>query len=623
MPFIEINGASVYYETFGRDRPGRAPIVLIHGSTQTGRACWELVAPLLAREYQVVVPDNRGHGQSSNPDRSYSFREMAADTAELICALGYPRAHVIGHSNGGNVALVTLLEHPEVVQTCVAQAANAYVSPDLIEREPAIFDPDRVAREAPEWMNEMIALHGPTHGPDYWRDLLRMTVQELIAEPNYTPGDLARVQRPILVIQGENDPVNAPARHARFIAQHIPNAELWIPAGVGHNVHHERLFDWVTRVIDFLARRGDDANEALYRVRRARYADSRETVFEVNLSPGRGGEGGGVLSGQVLTADQHRAALDALPARPDIDEVRVLLTDETPWALTNRSVADLRREPHSLSERASQALIGEAVRVLEQQDDWSRVWLERDGYLGWIQTSVLHLQRAADVQSYLAASNGLIVAELAQATLAATPAVPPLPRHDAKGTGGGGDEAGKLPFGVTLPVIERRDGCLAIRLPDDRVWWVAEADVIDTGARPRTDASGVACALRLIQRSIGVPYLWGGRSPFGYDCSGLAQTFWAFLGVQIPRDADQQFRAGKPVDGAPQPGDLLFFGEPDDHGISERYAHITHVAISLGGHEMIHANGAVRGVSRNSLDPSSPIYRAWLREHLVGVRRFA
>jgi len=63
---------------------------------------------------------------------------MADDMAALILALGYERAHVIGHSNGGNVALVTLLEHPEVVQTVIPEAANAYVSPDLLEREPPL-----------------------------------------------------------------------------------------------------------------------------------------------------------------------------------------------------------------------------------------------------------------------------------------------------------------------------------------------------------------------------------------------------------------------------------------------------------------------------------------------------
>jgi pimeloyl-ACP methyl ester carboxylesterase len=220
MPFIQVNGANLYYETFGKEQPNRLPIVLIHGSTSTVRNDWQMVAPLLGREYYVIVPDCRGHGQSSNPQHSYSFKEMAADTAALIRALGYERAHLIGHSNGGNDVLVALLEHPEVVQSSLAQAANAYVSQDLIEKQPAIFDPARVARQAPNW------------------------VQEIISYPNYTPAQLAEVKLPTLVVQGEKDSVNAPARHAQFIAQHIPAAELWIAPGIGHNVHLELPALW-------------------------------------------------------------------------------------------------------------------------------------------------------------------------------------------------------------------------------------------------------------------------------------------------------------------------------------------------------------------------------------------
>src|SRR5512139_2123400 len=174
MPFVDLNGAHIYYEVYGTDHHGHAPIVLIHGSTSTGQSDWHAIAPLLATHAQrrVIVPDCRGHGQSNNPQHSYSFKEMANDTAVLIRALGYERAHIIGHSNGGNVALVTLLEHPEVVQTCIPQAANAYVTRYLVEREPNMFDPDRVAREVPEWRDEMIKLHGDVNGRDYWRDLL-------------------------------------------------------------------------------------------------------------------------------------------------------------------------------------------------------------------------------------------------------------------------------------------------------------------------------------------------------------------------------------------------------------------------------------------------------------------
>ena len=257
MPYIEINGANIYYNAYGEDQPARAPIVLIHGSTIDSHTDWDLVAPELAHHYRVFAPDCRGHGRSNNPCLSYSFKELAEDVAAFVHAMGYERAHIIGHSNGGNVALVTLLEHPDVVQTCIPQAANAYVTRYLIEREPKAFDPDRVAREVPEWRDEMIKLHGEINGNDYWRELLWLTMKEIISEPNYSPADLARVDKPTLVIMGAEDKVNAPDEHAQYIANNIPNAELWIPEKTGHNVHLERREEWIAKVLGFMERRGN------------------------------------------------------------------------------------------------------------------------------------------------------------------------------------------------------------------------------------------------------------------------------------------------------------------------------------------------------------------------------
>ncbi len=172
--------------------------------------------------------------------------------------MGYERAHVIGHSNGGNIALVILMEHPDVVQTCIPQAANAYITQYLIEREPMYFDPARIEREEPDWMNEMITLHSEVNGKDYWRDLCLMTMKETMSEPNYTAVDLARVKRPVLAIMGAEDKANAKDRHAQFIAENIPDAEMWIPERTGHNVHIERPQEWVEKVLDFLKRRGGE-----------------------------------------------------------------------------------------------------------------------------------------------------------------------------------------------------------------------------------------------------------------------------------------------------------------------------------------------------------------------------
>ena len=254
MPYVNINDARLYYQEYGN--AGGTPIVLIHGSTIDGHTDWDSLLPALSQEYKVFAPDCRGHGRSNNPHMSYSFKELADDIAAFVHTMGFEKAHIIGHSNGGNVALVTAVEHPEVTQTCVPQAANAYVTRYLIEREPQVFDPDRVAREALEWRDEMIALHGEVNGREYWKDLLWLTMKEIISEPNYSPTDLARVNVPMLVIMGADDPVNAPDEHAQYIANHVPNAELWIPEKTGHNVHKEHEREWVDKVLDFLKRRG-------------------------------------------------------------------------------------------------------------------------------------------------------------------------------------------------------------------------------------------------------------------------------------------------------------------------------------------------------------------------------
>src|SRR5690606_22842780 len=135
------------------------------------------------------------------------------------------------------------------------------------------------------------------------------------------------------------DPVNAPAHHAEFIAQHIPQAELWLPEGVEHTVHAELPDEWLERVQDFWRRRG----------------------------------------GQP-------------PA----------------FALVNRTVTDLRREPRMLAERVSQALLGEAVTVLDDRGEWTYVRLEHDGYEGWLQTAALHPCSPEAGQAYRAACNAKV-----------------------------------------------------------------------------------------------------------------------------------------------------------------------------------------------------------------------
>lgn len=283
--------------------------------------------------------------------------------------------------------------------------------------------------------------------------------------------------------------------------------------------------------------------------------------------------------------------------------------DVISWGLARRCVSDLRSETNNRSERLSQVLLGDAVCILEEQSDWYHVRMERDGYSGWVHANAILRADLQEVKAYQEECDVCVIAEMLPAR---------LPESSTSQIEDQRDFVGKLPFGLRLHMVDRHNQQAILRHPDGTLWQVSTNGLLERERWPLPNEQGIEFTLSFIHRMIGVPYLWGGRTPFGYDCSGLTQTFLNFTGLKVPRDADQQFMAGIPLLDSPRPGDLLFFGEAG----SQRYANVTHVAISLGGDEIIHANGAAWSISINSLDSSSHLYRSWLKEQLIGIRRF-
>ncbi len=328
--------------------------------------------------------------------------------------------------------------------------------------------------------------------------------------------------------------------------------------------------------------------------------DPRLHVWDVRA---RESDAGIVLSGETLDQQARQSLLSTLrlqlPGVTLIDQITPLRENAAAAAI-RRAVVNVHVEAKSKSEVVTQALFGEMIEVLRSVPGWSFVRIVADGYLGWI------------AEHALAPGNLPGPSHFAAANL-----VPCFREPD------GGEVVGQLPFNVAVAVVERRGERAGVAAPDGQVWWVRSNDLTPLDDRPVPDAGGMPTMLGRMARFVGTPYFWGGRSPFGYDCSGFAQTAMRYMGVSILRDADQQFGEGDEVDGPLQPGDLLFFGRPGYTASgTARAAGVDHVAISLGGWDLLHATGAVWSVTRNSLDPASPVYRRGLAESYLGARRF-
>jgi hypothetical protein len=174
-----------------------------------------------------------------------------------------------------------------------------------------------------------------------------------------------------------------------------------------------------------------------------------------------------------------------------------------------------------------------------------------------------------------------------------------------------GRESGPIlaPMGCLVKVETPGMARHVVGLPDGRHGTVAAGALgeIEEGGLGRSDLPGI------LEEVKGTPYLWGGKSTFGFDCSGLVQFVFGLLGIELPRDSGDQAKRGRLVRDIRRlrPYDLIFFGIPD---------RIDHVALHLGGLDMVHASGYVRV---ESLEPSSPGFRSDLHQRYRFARRIS
>ncbi len=337
--------------------------------------------------------------------------------------------------------------------------------------------------------------------------------------------------------------------------------------------------------------------------------DRRTTVFQVDVSTdGDRVTATGEVESAAAKSELLRRLGDAGGGKSVIDEIQVLpdpALGTKNLGLVVVSVGNVRRDPGHPAELVTQVLLGDTVELLKKKNGWYYIHCS-DRYLGWIDEDAIFVADTTTTGDWKAAD--LVRVVQIYGFLKTQPRVNAASVCD-------------ITIGNVLRRVSESGGWLELSLPDGRRGFVERAAIADErnwrGSRKLTAASIEATA----RSFMGVPYLWGGTSAKGFDCSGFVKIVFLLNGNLLNRDTDQQARQGEDaVAGTDfqnlRPGDLLFFGR---RATDDRPERITHVAIYLGGRKFIHCSGRVR---ISSLDPSAPDYDEGHVKGFLRARRF-
>lgn len=211
------------------------PLILLHGNGEDCSYFEHQIEPF-AQHFRVIAIDTRGHGQTPRGEAPFTIRQFAEDLLAFMDEHGIAKAHILGFSDGGNIAMVFALAHPERVEKLILNGANLDATGVKRKIQIPIEIGYRIAclfakRSAKAKSNaEMLGL--------------------MVNDPNVKPEELSQIKCPTLVIAGDNDMIKD--SHTRLIAKSIPNAELAIIPG-SHFVANKNPQPFNETVLRFLA----------------------------------------------------------------------------------------------------------------------------------------------------------------------------------------------------------------------------------------------------------------------------------------------------------------------------------------------------------------------------------
>jgi hypothetical protein len=345
----------------------------------------------------------------------------------------------------------------------------------------------------------------------------------------------------------------------------------------------------------------------LIKTLRQKYApDTRTEIFSVST---RMHGDACILNGDVASAEAKNDVLETFAASKisTVDSIAVLPSKEMgqkTWGIITVSVANMRNDPKEAAELGTQTLMGGVVRVFKKKSMWYYIQ-SPDRYLGWADGEQFFRCTMEEADAWMMAEKVFVIVPydfVKEEPLQSSSSV-----CDVVG-------------GSVLKKIGEEKEWMHVSLADGRKGYIPKSSVTNYGDWGKRIVPVADKLEKTAKQFLGIPYLWGGTSVKGMDCSGFTKTVYLLNGLMLKRDANQQAEDGMDVDPGKnwenlQKGDLLFFGRKPNGERSER---ITHVAMYLENRMFIHSSGRIR---INSLDPASPIYDDYHVKYFVRAKR--
>ncbi|MDP5107042.1 MAG: C40 family peptidase [Polaribacter sp.] len=319
-----------------------------------------------------------------------------------------------------------------------------------------------------------------------------------------------------------------------------------------------------------------------------------------------------ILEGETTTKKAFSILLDSLNARKlkFTNNVRILpdsAVGNQQFAVAKNSVINIRSEAKHSAELGTQGLLGMSLKVLDKKGDFYRVQTP-DNYISWVDGGGIQLMTKEEIDTWNFGKKVIYTQNFGYVY---------ADKNDEKNI------ISDITLGGVLKFLSLSPDFFEVEYPDKRKGFIKRAEGLLLDSWMQNLNPSQENIETVAKTFTGFPYLWGGTSSKGMDCSGFTKMVYLMNGMIIPRDASQQITAGKVVDAGLkfeglEKGDLLFFGTK---ATADKKQRVTHVGIWLGNDKMEFIHSA-SNVHLSSMDENEPNYDGMNKNRYLGSKRY-